>query len=148
MQNFWTFEGLSGRQVNMGTSTMFPLPCSPSPPGSVQCFNANWWKRKNPRFLFCYRPLRIQLERPFSSQFFSARYCGNKMHFGFSQVFGHFLVVYLTIDYFVIHFQVIFWLHTWLLTIDYQIGIFNSVIQETPNQDGGLFISRIILRNH
>ena len=38
VQKFWTFEGLSGRQVNMGTSTMFPLPCSPSPPGSVlQC---------------------------------------------------------------------------------------------------------------
>ena len=29
------------------------------------------------RFLFCYRPLPIQLERPFSSQFFSARCCRN-----------------------------------------------------------------------
>ena len=38
----------------------------------------------DPRFPFCYRPLRIQPERPFSSQFSSARCCRNKMHFHFS----------------------------------------------------------------
>ena len=80
----------------------------------------------DPRFPFCYRPLRIQPERPFSSQFSSARCCRKKMHFWFSLLSlwtfsccildywlfcnsfsSHFLVAYLTIDYWLSdwHFQ-------------------------------------------